>query len=111
MKKLAILATLAPSSIGAAHAASTVTLSEVSDQLSNNENTYISGFLTGVVFSAMNGPQVCSGKLVAGAVKQQLSAEISRYVEKNPATNNKTMEITDVPDVLVEILKADYPCK
>jgi hypothetical protein len=37
-----------------------------------------------------------SGNLVVGAVKQQLSAEISKYVEKNPATNNKRMEITDV---------------
>jgi hypothetical protein len=109
MKKIAILATLALSSVVAAHAE--INTRQLAYELRNNQDTYLTGFLAGVVLGDMRDPQVCAGSTVVGAAQEQVAADLDKWADAYPAKAVEPMSLSDASTVILSLMKVEYPCK
>lgn len=109
--KLLITALILVACVPAAFASTPTTkISELADTLTSETANYDSAFYTGAVLGFTYDPKVCAGNFNVGSIKAQIAGEMRNYLEKHPS-EDKGLSVADAAEVILDMMRLDYPCK
>jgi hypothetical protein len=109
MKKIAILATLALSSVGAAHAASP-NVYTVQEMLKNYQSgaQFVNGYVAGI---AEADDKVCTGAVHFGTLTAQVISSLQAAIDQANATDSAKLRDYGAASAVGYELETMYPCK